>query len=129
MREFKLGLGLYTVDSRYCVYTNERDHMWQTESILLTVVTSLCKFFQYLPAILKHKHCTLFSMLQDQYIFIHDAILESVTCGDTQIEAGNLRRRLTQLQKKDDSGRTGFELQFSVSTQCGIMDTPLCVQV
>ena len=67
-------------------------------------------------------------MLQDQYIFIHDAILESVTCGDTQIEAGNLRRRLTQLQKKDESGRTGFELQFSVSTQCGIMDTPLCVQ-
>ena len=59
-------------------------------------------------------------MLQDQYIFIHDAILESVTCGDTQIEAGNLRRRLSQLQKKDDSGRTGFELQFSVSTQCGI---------
>ena len=35
--------------------------MWQTESILLTVVTSLCTFFQYLPAILKHKHCTLFS--------------------------------------------------------------------
>ena len=32
--------------------------MWQTESILLTVVTSLCIFFQ---AILKHKHCTLFS--------------------------------------------------------------------
>ena len=66
-------------------------------------------------------------MLQDQYIFIHDAILESVTCGDTQIEAGNLRRRLTQLQNKDESGRTGFELQFSVSTQCGFMDTPLCV--
>ena len=51
VREFKLGLGLYTVGSRYCVYINERDHMWQTESILLTVVTSLCIFFKYLRAI------------------------------------------------------------------------------
>ena len=57
VREFKLGIGLYTVGSRYivCVYTNERDHMWQTESILLTVVTSLCVYS--FNAILKHKHC------------------------------------------------------------------------
>ena len=101
--------------------------MWQTESILLTVVLLCVYSLNIFLLFQKHKHCTLFSMLQDQYIFIHDAILESVTCGDTQIEAGNLRRRLTQLQNKDESGRTGFELQFSVSTQCGIMDTPLCV--
>ena len=51
---------------------------------------------------------------QDQYIFIHDAILESVTCGDTEIEAGDLRKRLAQLKTRDESGRSGLDLQFAV---------------
>ncbi|CAI8054884.1 Receptor-type tyrosine-protein phosphatase delta [Geodia barretti] len=49
----------------------------------------------------------------DQHIFIHDAILESVTCGDTEIEAGDLRKRLAQLKTKDESGRSGLDLQFA----------------
>ena len=53
---------------------------------------------------------------QDQYIFIHDAILESVTCGDTQIDAGNLRTSMSKLLKKSHSGMTELELQFAVST-------------
>ena len=53
---------------------------------------------------------------QDQYIFIHDAILESVTCGDTQINAGNLRATLDKLLKMDQSGRTEMDNQFAVST-------------
>ena len=52
---------------------------------------------------------------QDQYVFIHDAILEAVTCGDTQIESGNLRTQLNKLQRKDQLGKTGLELQFAVS--------------
>ena len=62
-----------------------------------------------------HFQCilTLF-FFQDQYIFIHDAILESVTCGDTEIEAGDLRKRLAQLKTIDESGRTGLDLQFAV---------------
>ena len=62
-----------------------------------------------------HFQCilTLF-FFQDQYIFIHDAILESVTCGDTEIEAGDLRKRLVQLKTTDESGRTGLDLQFAV---------------
>ena len=54
---------------------------------------------------------------QDQYVFIHDAILESMTCGDTQIEAGNLRRKLRKLQTRDESGRTELDLQFAVSNK------------
>ena len=62
-----------------------------------------------------HFQCilTLF-FFQDQYIFIHDAILESVSCGDTEIEAGDLRKRLAQLKTTDESGRTGLDLQFAV---------------
>ena len=48
-------------------------------------------------------------------MFIHDAILEAVTCGDTQIDSGNLRAKLNKLLRKDRSGKTELELQFAVS--------------
>ena len=58
---------------------------------------------------------------QEQYIFIHDAILESVTCGDTQIETNNLRVAMHKLKERSQSGGNGYNDQFSVSymqTQC-----------
>ena len=55
--------------------------------------------------------------LQEQYIFINDAILESVTCGDTQITASDLRRAIQILSRQDPQTRlTGFENQFKVYT-------------
>ena len=48
---------------------------------------------------------------QDQYVFIHDAILESVTCGDTQILSSDLRVAINRL--KDE----GFTHQFKVYHQ------------
>ena len=54
--------------------------------------------------------------IQDQYVFIHDAILEAVTCGDTQVESGDLRAKLNKMQKKNQSGKTELELQFAVSS-------------
>ncbi|CAI8028519.1 Receptor-type tyrosine-protein phosphatase alpha [Geodia barretti] len=47
----------------------------------------------------------------DQYIFIHNAILESVTCGDTQIASSDLRRAIQQM------GDKGFAHQFAVLEQ------------
>ena len=38
-------------------------------------------------------------------------------CGDTQIEAGNLRKRMRHMRKKNESGKTGFDWQFSVSRE------------
>jgi len=52
---------------------------------------------------------------QEQYIFIHDAILESLTCGDTEMDAGNLRAGLDKLLRMDQSGRTEMDHQFAVS--------------
>ena len=52
---------------------------------------------------------------QDQYVFIHDAVLESLICGDTQIPASGLSSAIEKLKEKDrESGRTGFETQFHV---------------
>ena len=56
----------------------------------------------------------LWCPIQDQYVFIHDAILEVVTCGDTQIECNNLRDKLNTMQK-NQSDKTELELQFNVS--------------
>ena len=52
---------------------------------------------------------------QDQYIFINDAILEAITCGDTQITASDLRRNMSDLDRRDHQTHlTGFEKQFKV---------------
>ena len=64
--------------------------------------------------------CSAFMYLsispQAQYVFIHDAILEYLTCGDTQINAVDLRTAIAGLMKQDElSGVTGFQNQFAVS--------------
>ena len=47
-------------------------------------------------------------------MFIHDAILETVTCGDTQIEASNLRMAMNKLQEALPE-ETNYTQQFTVS--------------
>ena len=50
-------------------------------------------------------------------MFIHDAVLESLICGDTQITASGLLGATEKLKEKDsETGRTGFETQFHVCT-------------
>jgi len=54
-------------------------------------------------------------VIQEQYVFIHDAVLESLICGDTQIPASGLIGAIEKLKQKDsETGRTGFETQFHV---------------
>eukprot|EP00731_Ephydatia_muelleri_P019065 Em0011g1105a len=54
----------------------------------------------------------------DQYIFLHDAILESVMCGNTQIQASNIHIALNTFETKDPtSNKTGLESQFEVLEQ------------
>ncbi|XP_076849175.1 receptor-type tyrosine-protein phosphatase delta isoform X5 [Brachyhypopomus gauderio] len=50
---------------------------------------------------------------EDQYVFIHDALLEAVTCGNTEVPARNLYayiQKLTQLEVGENV--TGMELEF-----------------
>ena len=50
-------------------------------------------------------------------MFIHDAILESITCGNTQVSAADLNRAVTKLKQRDPHTKlTGYELQFKVHT-------------
>ncbi|CAI8036568.1 Receptor-type tyrosine-protein phosphatase alpha [Geodia barretti] len=49
----------------------------------------------------------------EQYMFIHDAILEAVTCGDTQIDASLFSRRITEMSHRyPQTQLTEYENQF-----------------
>ena len=48
-------------------------------------------------------------------MFIHDAILESITCGNTQVSAADLQRAVTKLKQRDPNTKlTGYEQQYKV---------------
>jgi netrin-G3 ligand len=54
-------------------------------------------------------------ILQEQYTFCHDAILESIQCGNTQILAHDLRIALSKMDNVDkDLKMTQFEAEFKV---------------
>lgn len=56
------------------------------------------------------------SFFQEQYTFCHDAILESVQCGNTQIYAHDLRITLARMVEVDKESKvTRFESEFKVS--------------
>ena len=57
---------------------------------------------------------TITAHLQDQYAFIHDALSDYITCGDTSMMAHELRGTIVDMNKKDGTGRSGFEQQFEV---------------
>lgn len=56
---------------------------------------------------------------EDQYIFIHEALLEAATCGNTEVPARNLYahiQKLTQIPPGETV--TAMELEFKVATFC-----------
>ncbi len=63
-------------------------------------------------------------------MFLHDAILESVRCGDTQITAANLRMVIRKYSKTDpQTGQTTFQSQFDVSTCVGVVLESLVLEL
>ena len=59
----------------------------------------------------------MFSFLyQPQYVFIHDAIDELITCGDTSISSTNLRSVIAVLHNTvPGKDITGYQKQFQVN--------------
>lgn len=53
---------------------------------------------------------------EDQYIFIHEALLEAATCGNTEVPARNLYAHIQKLtQPPSGETVTAMELEFKVS--------------
>ena len=68
--------------------------------------------------------------LQPQYVFIHDALLESIMCGDNSIKAPEMRAKVKEMQQVvPETGKTVFETQFNVCMCClsyGVLTSDLC---
>ena len=47
-------------------------------------------------------------------MFIHDALSNYLTCGDTSVFAHELHTTIHTLQKVDEKGRSGFQKQSEV---------------
>ena len=53
--------------------------------------------------------------LQEQYVFLHDVVLESLLCGNTELLCETFSKELNDLKKMDpETGKSGLELQFEV---------------
>ena len=50
---------------------------------------------------------------QDQYVFIHDALKDYISCGDTSVVAYKLKMVIDDMSK-EEGGQSGFERQFKV---------------
>ena len=55
--------------------------------------------------------------MQDQYALIHDAVLQALVCGDTQIPASDLHRALDNLKRprKNLDGKSALDEQLQVA--------------
>ena len=61
-----------------------------------------------------------------QYIFIHDALDELITCGETDISAAGLRVKVNRLKKTiPGKGITGFAEQFKVEIKFQKLSYPM----
>ncbi len=53
--------------------------------------------------------------MQPQYVFVHDALLESIECGETEVVARDLRDQYRHLGLLDTTlGKTGLQIEFEV---------------
>ena len=51
---------------------------------------------------------------QEQYIFVHEAILETILCGMNEVDSTEVQREIDTLAEVKDSGMTGFQEKFKV---------------
>ena len=70
---------------------------------------------QCFPYICSIAHASLTDVsfpVQEQYIFIHDALLEAVSCGNTEVHARNLLYHIKRLTEPCQGGMAGLSEEF-----------------
>lgn len=64
---------------------------------------------------------------EDQYSFIHEALLEAVACGNTEVAARSLYSYMQKLSKVESGEHvTGMELEFKVVEGTGATGLWVC---
>ena len=54
---------------------------------------------------------------QIQFIFIHDAVLEVLTCGNTEITSNTFISEVKELKQSVETSETGLQTQFRILSQ------------
>lgn len=76
---------------------------------------------------LKDKLYWVFFIFQEQYIFVHEALLEAILTGDTEIQLEQLPIYFNSLNAVSEKGETKLQQQYSVNA-CFLLH-PLFFQI
>ena len=91
------------------------DHSWLLDSHLAHGKAGLATEYAE-----KNVFWLVVCAFQEQYFFIHEAIKESLDCGNTEIYAKDLPQALQRLRQPSilDDSITGMQAEFQVYTRC-----------